>query len=283
MYKYLSPAKLNLFLRITNQRQDGYHNLQSIVIPINLHDTITIELRPDNKILRKINIDVPFEEDLAIKAVIAMQKFSGIQSGLEIDTQKNIPIGAGLGGGSSNAASVLLALNQLWEINLSTDALCKIALTLGADVPFFIHQNSAWVEGIGEKITPIKLDKYFFIIVKPSNYISTKSIFTDPNLEKQSIILDQDKYIQTIHSQSIIDNIKMYMQLNNCMEQVVLQTQPNINEWLTLQKYNNLNFRMTGSGSCFFCMFSSKEERDISIEKVILPDGWNYYLCESIE
>ena len=181
-----SPAKINLFLKVINQREDGYHNLQSLFTYIDLNDEIKVSLHKDNKnqiIVNNPSIDCPADEDLIF---MACKKILPKNFSIEIDVKKNIPDGAGLGGGSSNAATILIAINDLCSLNLSKKELANIGANLGADVPFFIHNNSAIVEGIGDKITPIDLAPLKLLLCCPSLKISTKDIFTSYKLTNKS-------------------------------------------------------------------------------------------------
>ncbi|MGL4666699.1 MAG: 4-(cytidine 5'-diphospho)-2-C-methyl-D-erythritol kinase, partial [Saezia sp.] len=159
----LSPAKLNLFLHVTGQRPDGYHLLQSVFVAIDWYDTLHFERREDGKILRHDLNNTPLpEQDLSVRAAQMLQKMSGTSFGADIFLHKTIPMQAGLGGGSSNAATTLLALNKLWGLNLDTSLLLPLAKRLGSDVPFFLHNGPAWVEGAGELLTPISLPADIF-------------------------------------------------------------------------------------------------------------------------
>ena len=181
-----APAKLNLFLHITGRRADGYHLLQSVFMLIDWCDTLHFELRANGNISRE-DLTTPLPaDDLVLKAARALQLATGSTQGAHISIAKSIPAQAGMGGGSSDAASTLLALNRLWQLNLTKQQLAHIGLQLGADVPFFIHGSNAWVEGIGEQITPIDLPKAHFLVVKPASGLSTQAIFTDPSLKRDS-------------------------------------------------------------------------------------------------
>ncbi len=279
MNQYLSPAKLNLFLRITGRRDDGYHNLQSLFVKIDLYDTIELSLRNDGIISRQINIDdIDYDEDLNIKAAQLMKSYSSNKNdknyGVDIKINKAIPMRAGLGGGSSNAATILSALNKLWDINLDKYKLAELGLGLGADVPFFLHEkNCAWIEGIGEDIQEINLDKFYYILVKPNVHASTKQIFTSDILIRNNPVLDKNNFIF---------NMNNIYKTGNTLEPVVTNIYPQILDWLAFQKRQGLNFRMTGSGSCFFCMFNDKLARDNNVSKINIPDNWKIYACENI-
>ena len=240
-----APAKLNLFLHITGRRADGYHLLQSVFMLIDWCDTLYFELRPNGKISRE-DLTTPLPaDDLVLKAARALQLATGSMLGVHISIAKSIPAQAGMGGGSSDAASTLLALNRLWQLNLTKQQLAHIGLKLGADVPFFIHGSNAWVEGIGEQITPIDLPKAHFLVVKPASGLSTQAIFTDPALKRDS-------------PNAIISGFAAYPFSfgQNDLQAVAQKLCPDVSTALNwLRKQGNelgLQPRMTGSGSAVF-------------------------------
>lgn len=184
---FLAPAKINLFLHITGRRADGYHLLQSAFRLIDLHDTVFLKVRHDGQINRvTANANVSAEQDLCVKAAKLLQAHSTCSLGADIGLIKNIPMGGGLGGGSSDAATVLIALNHLWNLGLSKAALMELGLKLGADVPFFIFGENAWVEGIGEKIQAIPLPAAHFVIITPKVHVSTAEIFSTEELTRNT-------------------------------------------------------------------------------------------------
>ena len=196
LYDVAAPAKLNLFLHITGRRADGYHLLQSVFMLIDWCDTLHFELRPDGRITRE-DLGKPDEgnpgesqalpaEDLCVRAARALQVACGTPLGVHIGLKKSIPSQAGMGGGSSDAASCLLALQRLWGVRLPAPQLHAIALKLGADVPFFLSGGHAWVEGIGEKITPLALPPARFVVVKPPAGLPTQGIFSAPGLKRDT-------------------------------------------------------------------------------------------------
>ncbi len=181
-----APAKLNLFLHVLGRRPDGYHLLQSAFVLIDWCDTLHFERRSDGHLLRHdLNTPLP-PDDLCLRAARALQTASGCTSGCDISIAKHLPSGAGMGGGSSDAATVLLALNRLWGLNWSRQRLQSLALPLGADVPFFVGGNNAWVEGIGEQLTPLALRPHDLAVVKPACHVDTDAIFSNPNLERHN-------------------------------------------------------------------------------------------------
>jgi 4-diphosphocytidyl-2-C-methyl-D-erythritol kinase len=184
---FLAPAKVNLFLHITGQRLDGYHTLQSAFQLLDFYDTVSLKSTNDNKITRITPLHAISEhDDLCLRAAKALQQVAGCKLGVKIKLEKRIPMGGGLGGGSSDAATVLLALNQLWQLNLTRDALIKIGLSLGADVPFFIFGQNAWAEGIGEILTPLTLPAAYYVVLTPQIQVSTAKIFTHSGLTKDT-------------------------------------------------------------------------------------------------
>ena len=173
-----SPAKLNLMLHITGRRADGYHLLETVFQFIDLNDRMTFEVSETSEIQR-LNSRTPVDEseDIVLRAARLLQVRYGVQQGVEISIDKHIPVGGGLGGGSSNAASCLLALNQLWGLGRSLDELSEIGLELGADLPVFIHGKAAWASGVGEQLTPIQLPEPCYLVIYPNIVISTAEIF----------------------------------------------------------------------------------------------------------
>lgn len=185
-----APAKLNLFLHVTGRRADGYHLLQSVFVLLDWHDTLHIDTRDDGQLLRHdLNVTLP-PDDLCLRAARLLQRESGTSLGCDIRIHKNVPWGAGLGGGSSDAATVLLALNQLWDLNWPGARLEALALQLGADVPFFVRGQAAWVEGVGEQITPISLPQTLLntplALLKPPAAIPTAAIFGSQLLKRDT-------------------------------------------------------------------------------------------------
>jgi len=246
--KYLAPAKLNLFLKIINKRSDGYHNLQSIFQNINLYDEIYIKLRNDGKInLYNTAVQIPKELDLGYKAAKIL--LTGTEIGADIVIDKNIPVGSGLGGGSSDAATILMALNSLGSINFKKNKLMKLGLNLGADVPFFIFGKNAWVEGVGEKLSLVEAPESTFFICVPDLSISTQSIFNSFELTKPSIPLKIASYFDG----------EIYDSAKNDLEGTVIKKHKEIADLLSWLK--NFGFaRMSGSGSSVFIKVKDENE-----------------------
>ena len=243
-----APAKLNLFLHITGRRADGYHLLQSVFMLIDWCDTLHFELRPNGKLSRE-DLTTPLpDDDLVLKAARALQTSTGSTLGAHISVAKSSPAQAGMGGGSSDAATTLLALNRLWKLNLTKLQLADIGLKLGADVPFFIHGSNAWVEGVGEQITPIDIPKAHFLVVKPATGLSTQAIFTDPALKRDS-------------PNAIISGFAAYPFSfgQNDLQAVAQKLSPDVSTALNWLENQGLKPRMTGSGSAVFAHVGESE------------------------
>ncbi len=186
-----APAKLNLFLHIVGRRPDGYHELQTCFQFVDLCDEVTISPREDGAIRRGAGaLGVDPEQDLCVRAAIALKAATGTRRGADISVSKRIPMGAGLGGGSSDAATCLVALNRLWRLDLTVDELAALGLELGADVPVFVRGRAAWAEGVGERLTPLyppfAPDEHNYLIIKPNVFVSTREVFQDPELTRNT-------------------------------------------------------------------------------------------------
>lgn len=266
LYDVAAPAKLNLFLHITGRRDDGYHLLQSVFMLIDWFDTLSFEVRRDGLVSREdLGSSLP-ADDLIVRAARALQAASATRLGAHIGVQKRIPAQAGMGGGSSDAASTLLALNRLWQLGLPLSALCSIGLALGADVPFFLGGHNAWVEGIGEKITPIALPIRRFLVVKPAEGLETRSIFSDPTLKRDT-------------GTAIISGFaaNAFGFGRNDLQPVAQKLCPGVTQALQWLQSVGLSGRMTGSGSAVFAPVL----QDVSLDSV--PHGFRVRLCSSLE
>ena len=256
IYDVPAPAKLNLFLHITGRREDGYHLIQSVFMLIDWCDTLHFELRSDGKITRS---DLPGDssdcmpaEDLTLRAARALQKACGTDLGAHISLKKNIPAQAGMGGGSSDAASCLLALQRLWGVRLPREELLALALALGADVPFFLLGSHAWVEGVGEKMSPVDLPAADFLIVKPPAGLSTQAIFSAPGLKRDSepaILLGFAAHTQYDAKNPVLEIVGFG---RNDLQSVALDLCPQLGQSLDWLAAHQLQGRMTGSGSAVF-------------------------------
>lgn len=272
-YKFhsvLSPAKLNIGLKITGKRDDGYHLLKSIFCLIDMCDIIDIQITDNHKIsLIEHNQAWFYQKDLAYKAAKLLQDYSKTQFGTNIRIKKTIPSGAGMGGGSSNAATVLIILNQLWSINLSTPELAQLGVQLGADVPFFIYGKNSLVEGIGEIITQIELPKLYFVIVKPDIHIPTKEIFTNLNYSNENNVISHS-------TQELLNNKE------NDLEFIARRLYPNLEQLFNeLSQYQEFGTPvMTGSGSCIYFTFYDKKIAETLANNLKIK--YNIYLAASL-
>ncbi len=253
--KFLAPAKLNLFLHVVNKRTDGYHNIQTVFQLISLYDHIFIKTNTSGNIRRiSDHHEIQEYDDLTIKAAQILKPFCENQSGADIFIEKNIPMGGGLGGGSSDAASTLMALNDLWQCNLSQKELQELALKLGADVPFFVFGQNAWAEGIGEKLTPFTIAMRYYLVIAPNERVSSREVFESLELTKDRIPLKIAGFSDELDLKN----------LANDLEKGVLKKFKGISvafDWLN--QFGQA--KMTGSGSCIFIPLNS-----IDIGKEIL-------------
>ena len=269
---YLSPAKINLFLHITSKRSDGYHNLQTIFQLVDYCDEININYRSD-EIIRRIsgNENIPQDQDLTIRSATLLKKITGSKGGADIAIVKKIPIGGGLGGGSSNAATVLIALNKLWNLNLPKEELVDIGQNLGADVPLFINGHSSWGEGIGEILTPIILPKYFYLIVSINKHISTLEVFAHKALTMSPV---QRKIADfSMVSNPHNDCLAAAMDLEGEIEDALIH--------LNSTERHIDKARMSGSGSCVYVAF--EKEEDALFAKKELPKKWFGFIAKAID
>lgn len=243
-----APAKLNRMLHIVGRRNDGYHELQTLFQIIDVCDQLTLTLREDREVSLTTPVSgVAHEDNLIVRAARLLQCSSDTSKGVNLAIEKQLPMGGGLGGGSSNAATVLLGLNKLWQLGLSRDELAKLGLQLGADVPVFIHGHSAWAEGIGEKLTSVTIDTPWFVIIHPQVSVSTPLIFQDPELTRDSRPITMARALQ--------GGAPKWR--NDC-EAIVRKRYPSIAEALDwLAQY--APSRLTGTGACLFAAFESQE------------------------
>ena len=266
IYDIPAPAKLNLFLHITGRREDGYHLLQSAFMLIDWCDTLHVEQRTDGQISREdLDVALP-ENDLIVRAAQALKAHGATPMGAHIMVNKRIPSQAGMGGGSSDAASTLLALNRLWQLKLDTETLAHIGLSLGADVPFFVRGQNAWVEGIGEKMTPLELPVARFVVVKPPDGLETRLIFSDPALKRDT---------KTAIISGFAANATGFGR--NDLQPVAQRLCPGVNSALSWLESRGLNARMTGSGSAVFAPI----QHDVDLSAP--PGGFQVRLCQSLE
>jgi len=283
LYDVPAPAKLNLFLHITGRRPDGYHLLQSVFMLIDWCDTLHFELRTDGRISREdLEADGQAAEalpadDLAVRAARALQAACGTSLGVHIGLQKRIPSQAGMGGGSSDAASCLLALQRLWGVRLPPQELQALALSLGADVPFFLSGGHAWVEGIGEKITPLTLPPAHFLVLKPAAGLPTQGIFSAPGLKRDTETATIQGFAANAEGQSKSFDFGFG---RNDLQPVAQEMCPQIGQSLDWLKSRHLQGRMTGSGSAVFAQLPHGADLP---DTSGLPEGWKVRKCGNLE
>lgn len=266
-FEGVSPAKLNLFLHITGQRSDGYHHLQTVFQLLDWGDDIRIRANQSAEItLTCPKIPLAPERNLAVKAALALRAHADkLDLGAHIEIEKHIPDGAGLGGGSSNAASVLLVLNKLWKLDLTADTLAEIGRELGADIPVFVHGHSAWAEGIGEHLTPVNLPEKVFLVIKPQVSIATAEIFQTKELTRDTPAITIATFFEGRYR-------------NDC-ESVVFQKFPEVKavaEWLG--QYGTP--RLTGTGSCVFLECQSRAQAAKIAQQV--PAGSRAFVAQGV-
>jgi 4-diphosphocytidyl-2-C-methyl-D-erythritol kinase len=266
----LAPAKLNLFLHVVGRRTDGYHLLQTVFRFIDFSDRLHFFLREDGIIkLRSPLPGVPEETDLCVRAAKLLQQKSGSSLGVEISLEKRIPMGGGLGGGSSDAATTLLALNRLWGVRWKRDQLLKLGLELGADVPVFIYGESAFAEGIGEELSPISLPAAWYLVLTPPVSVSTAQVFTSKELTRNTIPIKIPPF-SAEHG-------------HNDLEPVVCQTYPEVAhhlEWLR-RLDNCRKAAMSGSGACVFADFATESEARAALAR--LPAGMEGFVAQGLD
>lgn len=260
-----APAKLNLFLHVTGRRPDGYHTLQTVFQLVDWSDTLHFHRRDDGVIARTTDIPgVPADTDLVVRAARALQQASGTAFGADIAIDKRLPMGGGIGGGSSDAATTLLALNHLWGVRLPRAELMRIGLSLGADVPVFVFGQNAFAEGVGEELTPVELPPSWFVVIHPRQHVPTAAIFSDERLTRDtpiSIIADfaacTNKFAFGRNDLQAIATAK-FGEVARALE------------WL--RQYSP-HARMTGSGACVFARFDDQQTAQQVVEQV--PSEWD--------
>lgn len=251
-----APAKLNLFLHVVGRRQDGYHLLQTLFRFIDLQDTLHFELRDDGKVHRTNSVEgVPEELDLCVRAARLLQAETGCKLGVDITVEKCIPMGGGLGGGSSDAATTLIALNRLWALGLSRERLMQLGLQLGADVPVFVFGENAFAEGVGEALQAYSLPEAWYVVLFPPVHVPTAKIFTHTELTRDSVPI-------------IMRALSMpQTQLRNDLQQVVCKLYPEVAQHIDwLENYGKA--MMTGSGACVFAEFARRDQADAVLRQL---------------
>jgi len=262
--KWPAPAKLNLMLRITGRRSDGYHLLQTVFQILDICDWITFHPVSDGAISLLNPIPgVPEQDDLTVRAATLLRDSAGCQAGVKIEIEKNLPMGGGLGGGSSDAATTLVVLNYLWGLGFSKQELMDLGLKLGADVPVFVFGHSAWAEGVGEDLQPIALPEDYFVIIKPDCHVNTKEIFCSDGLTRDSKSIKMSDFLAG--------------EVGNDCTQVVCKSYSQVNAAIdALSCFGNA--RLTGTGACVFAQFSSLKEAEAAFEAV--RNDWSAFLAK---
>jgi 4-diphosphocytidyl-2-C-methyl-D-erythritol kinase len=280
-----APAKLNLFLHVTGRRPDGYHLLQSVFQLIDRADTLDFTLREDELLHRVTDVPgVPAEQDLILRAARLLQqevlrRTGTLPPGVDIAIDKILPMGGGLGGGSSDAATTLMALNRLWGAGLSKQELMALGLPLGADIPFFIFGETAFAEGVGETLQPVALPEPWYVVIEPGVQVPTASIFTSHHLTRNTpaiIMADFSSHYAGQHN-----DLRQFGK--NDLQQVATRLFPPVAqavEWLGA--YGDA--RMTGSGACVFCAVAGEEQADAVLEALQLqaPSIWKGWKAKAL-
>lgn len=276
--RLLAPAKLNLFLHITGRRADGYHELQTFFQLLDYGDTLSFTLAAAGVVgLHSDHANLPMDDNLILQAVYALRtqaEAAGLSvPGIDISLTKRIPMGAGLGGGSSDAATTLLALNQLWQLQLPIEQLCHVGLKLGADVPVFIQASSAWAEGVGEQLHPVQIPEFWYLVITPRCQVSTAEIFSHQQLTRDTPAIKMADFLASIAKNPLDDTSR-----NDC-ESVTRKLYPEVDEalnWLT----QFAKARMTGTGASVFAMFKDQAEADQALRK--LPTDFDGFVAKGI-
>jgi len=275
-----APAKLNLFLHVTGRRADGYHELQSLMVPIALADTLDFEQRGDGRIVRGGDLIGPLESDLCVRAATLLRQASGTSFGVDIVVEKRIPAGSGMGGGSSDAATTLLALNRLWRLGWSRDRLAGLAVRLGADVPFFLGAGPALAEGVGERLTQISWPVGWFAVIHPQVSVSTAEIFSADELTRSTKALTIADF-SALRDNAVRSEALAPMALfgANDLEPVVRRRYPAV-EAAVARLAGFGPARMTGSGSAVFAVLPSEDAARQAVRQ--LPAGWQGWAVKSL-
>ena len=265
-----APAKLNLFLHVTGRRPDGYHELQTLFQLIDLSDTVSLSVTDDGRIERPAGpAGVDPDSDLTVRAARALQAATGCRAGASIRISKRIPMGGGLGGGSSDAATVLLALNHLWGCGLPVDELARLGLPLGADVPVFVRGSSAWAEGVGEQLVPVELPERWYVVIHPGVAVPTREVFQSPELTRNTPVITIRAFFGPEGSSG---------SRNDC-EPVVRARYPEVADALSWLG-NFAPARLTGTGSCIFAAFASAMDAERVAARA--PDRWRAFVARGL-
>jgi len=275
-----APAKLNLFLHVTGRRADGYHLLQSVFQLIDRADRLHFDLRDDGEIRRTNDVPgVPEEQDLVVRALRLLQaefarRHGRLPPGISVRVDKVLPMGGGLGGGSSDAATALMAANALWDAGLSREELMALGLPLGADIPFFLFGETAFAEGVGEALQAVPGPDCWYVVIEPGVAVPTPAIFSAPDLTRDS------KPVRIADFSSHTDSCSTVGFGKNDLQDVAMRLFPPVAEaveWLS----GHGDARMTGSGACVFCAFSSEDAADQVLARV--PGKWTAWKAKSLQ
>ena len=271
--RYPAPAKLNLFLHVVGRRSDGYHLLQSVFRLIDLGDALRFAPRTDGRIARAAPLaGVPEERDLCLRAARLLQEASGASLGVEITLDKRLPMGGGLGGGSSDAATVLLALNRLWGLEWPRERLQALGLKLGADVPFFIHGRNAFVEGVGERLQALNLPPAWYLVVAPPASVPTAEIFAAPDLTRDTKAIKMADFSAGWGAGGLFGR--------NDLEAVVCERYPAVARALAWLR-QHAEARMTGSGACVFAPFAAEQDARAVLAR--MPEGMTGWVAQGLD
>ena len=264
--KWPAPAKINLMLRITGQREDGYHLLQTVFQLTDLCDWLTFHPVDDGQITLQTPLPgVPEDTDLTVRAANLLRQETGCEQGVCIEIEKNLPMGGGLGGGSSDAATTLVVLNRLWELGLTEERLMQLGLQLGADVPVFVYGRAAWAEGVGEKLEQIDVPEKWIVVIKPDCHVDTKEIFSVKDLTRDSKSITMADFLTGQHQ-------------NDCTNVVRKLYQPVEKALVDLARFSEA--RLTGTGACVFAQFDSEESAKQAYDSLNMQ--WQVYLVKGL-
>lgn len=255
-----APAKLNLFLHVVGRRPDGYHLLQTLFRFIDLHDTLHFTLREDGTVHRSNAVEgVAEDQDLCVRAARLLQGETGCKLGVDIAVEKRIPMGGGLGGGSSDAATTLIALNRLWSLGLPRERLMQLGLHLGADVPVFVFGENAFAEGVGEQLQAYPLPEAWYVVLFPPVHVPTAQIFAHPELTRDTVSI-------TMRALSEL-RLQDGQQLRNDLQSVVCKLYPEVARYIAwLGNFGQAT--MTGSGACVFAEFASRGQAEAAVQQL---------------
>ncbi|HXG29940.1 MAG TPA: 4-(cytidine 5'-diphospho)-2-C-methyl-D-erythritol kinase [Nevskiales bacterium] len=261
-----APAKLNLFLHVTGRRADGYHTLQTVFQFLEHGDSLGFELRSDARVRRVSGpAALDAESDLVVRAARLLQQAGGVRQGADIHLDKRLPLGSGLGGGSSDAATTLVALNRLWGLDWPPARLAELGLQLGADVPVFVHGHAAWAEGVGELLTPVELPAPFYLVITPACQVSTAEIFNAPELKRNSTPIKMPQFLSG-------------MARNDCWP-VVRERYPQVAQAFDFLA-EHAQARLTGTGASVFAAFASRAAARAVQDRV--PQGWQSFVARGL-